>query len=136
MAKFLRQIFLGDWNIKKPSTLKDTVDATDRVDESELEFIVDLAVSNPHNKRFSKVFKNGMNVKELFETMTENLDAGEIVTLSNGTKKVKRTVKEWIKVFEFELEYFDPNPDSENQNILISVDGKNLEPEPVEVSKL
>lgn len=137
MATFLRKIFVGNWDIKEPATLLDTTDATERVDDDELSFVIDLSISNPHNKRFSKLYKNGMNILELFAEMTSELDAQEVVTLSNGTKTVKRKVKEWKEVFSFELKYFNPNDDDENQNILIMVDGKNLEPdEPKEVSKL
>ena len=136
MATFLRKIFLGDWNVKNPATLLDTVDATDKVDELELEYLVDVAISNPHNYRFSGTFKNGMSIVELFSDMTSELDATEFVTLSNGTKTVKRDVKEWKKVFQFELDYFIPSDKNPAQNILINVDGKNIKPEVVKISKL
>ena len=125
MATFLRTLFVGK------------VDATNKVDDLELEFLVDVGLSNPFNKRYSKPYKNGMNIKQLFDDMTSELNGEEIITLSNGTKTVKATVKVWSNNFNHNLTTWITDDKNPEQNVFINVDGKNLKADvEVKVSKL
>lgn len=135
MAEFKRSIYLvDDITDGKPVNQEDVTERID--DDAQLQFVVDVALSNPLNKRYAKTYKEGSTIDNIFEAMTMTLERNQLVGLSNGTKTAYQTVENWIKVFKFNLKMWIADDKDENQNVLINVDGKNLEPEAVEIKSL
>ena len=135
MADFLRRILLADDFINGEPV--NEVDVTDRIEDIQVEFIVDVPLSNPHNKRYSSIYKNGMNIHDLFADMVSEVDANIWVGLSNGTKTSYHVKKVWLDTFAWNLKHFITDEKNENCNVKIEVSGKNLKAdEPVKVSKL
>ena len=101
MAKFLRSIFVGK------------IDKTARVNEFQLAFFVDAVLSNPLNKRYHSLFE-GKTLLQVFTHMVSTVDAGEFITISNGTKTVKLTAQDWKSVISTNLKVYDVNDKSKN----------------------
>jgi len=135
MAEFLRNIFFADAVVENKPV--NPINVTDKLEEEELSFLCDVGLSNPFNKRYSTLFANGMNIKELFDDMTSEVDDNQMIGLSNGTKTPYQTKKVWSKNFDWNLSTWITDDKNPEQNVFVKVDGKNLKPEVVkEVSKL
>ena len=103
---------------------------------AQLYFSVDGILSNPINKRYRELFENRLNLKQLFEKMTVNLKDTDRVRISNGTKTVEFTVKDWINVIDINLKLYNDNPESDDRNVWIKVSGKISAKEDSEVDTL
>ena len=113
----------------------DTVEKT-KINMFQLAWVIDTVLSNPINARYRSLFDGKYNLLKLFKLMTKGLKDDAVVKMSNGTKKVQHTVKDWTNIISMNLSMFNDTPESDDRNVWISVNKKNIDKEPVKLDTL
>ena len=97
-----------------------------KVNLNQLSWFTDVVLSNPINKRYRSLFEGRFTLLQVFNAMTETKKDTDLIKISNGTKQVELTVKDWVSMIKLNLSMYNSNPESEKQNVWIKVDKKNI----------
>ena len=101
----------------------------------QLSYFIDTVLSNPINYRYRDLYE-GKTLLQLFKEMTVNLKDNDIVKVSNGTKTVQFTVKDWINLITLNLDLYNSDEKSSDCNVWINVSNKTQEKTNVKIETL